>query len=525
VTIPDNAIGSTKDNITITAHGTGVSAENTCTAQVTITRGVNIQVAPPVQENVAQENVTFIVKVSNIGNVKDNFNLSLSDNENWSPTLDNYRFDNVAPGENRVTTLRVTIPENAKPSTEDNITVTSTSQTDNTIKDNDSCLVHVAINRGVRVSISPGENSAFPGKSTTFTVTITNTGDNSDNYVLTKRDNLSWGLSLADNLMENMAPRASRTTKLTVSIPENAAPDATDTITVTATSLDNENVTDNGTCIAHSTAITRGVSVSISPVESEGMQGRGLSYTVAVTNTGNVTDNYDLTASDNAGWSPSISEDSLEVPAGENHTATLSVTVPDDAAPGTRDRITVTATSQENGAVTASASCVGQALLLKRVEVEISPGYRSGSPNDTLYFTVKVTNTGRATDSFSLKTSASGGWLSDVELSSLTLDPGEFDNATLSVLVPSDAKKGDTGIIEVRAISTTDPTIQGADTCRAIVSASSAIGGILSIPWIQIIIIAAIIAGVVFAVGYLTRRRGRGRGRRGLLKALTLHFF
>ena len=519
VNIPSNATGCTWDNIWVKAtsqDNAAVFDNKSGLAHVKIARVVDVSVSPDYQENVRRENVAFTVIVKNTGNVLDNYALAVGDNENWGPKLDDNLFVNIAPGDNRTTTFRITIPDNALLGTEDNITVTATSQTDNTIKDNDSCLVRVIINRGVRVSISPGENSAFPGEDVTFAVTVTNTSDNSDNYVLQASDNLLWGLSLADNSMENIAQGGSRTTKLTVSIPENAAIDARDNITVTATSRENEDVTDNATCTAHSTAVTRGVMVSISPAEEDGMQGSGLSYTVAITNTGNVVDNYNLAVSDNAGWSPSISEDTLEVPAGENRTATLSATVPDNAVPGTRDRITVTATSQKNGAITSSASCVGRALLLERVEVRISPGYLSGYPKDTLYFTVYVTNTGRATNSFDLRTSASGSWLSQVEPPLLTLDAGETENAILSVLIPADAKESDTGIVEVRAISTTNSLVQSADTCRAIVFAAKP-GGVLSIPWLQIIIIAALIVGAVFTVGVLTRRRRQsieGRGRR-----------
>jgi uncharacterized membrane protein len=520
VTIPTGAENGARDNIRVTVTSqTDNTIENTasCIAHATVVRGVDVQVTPSVQENARRENVTFTVTVKNTGNVLDNYALTVGDNENWEPTLDDNLFANIAPGDNMQTTLMVTVPENAVPGTEDNITVTATSLIDNTIKDNESCTVRVAFTYGVKVSISPGENSAFPGENVTFTVTVMNTGDNSDNFVLHAGDNLQWELSLVDNLMENIAPEGQRTTKLTVSIPDNAAPDARDNITVTASSSENENVTDNATCIAHSTVIARGVEVSISPTVADGMPGDSLSYTVAVTNTGNVPDNYDLTVIDNAGWSPSISEATLEVPVRENSTATLGVTVPDNAAPGTSDMITVTATSQENSVITASASCSGLALLLKRVEVRISPGYLSGSPGDTLYFVVYITNAGLARNSFDLRTSASGNWLSQVEPSSLTLDPDETENVTLSVLIPSNAKEGDTGIVEVRAISSSDQSVQGADTCRAIVFGAKPGGGVLSMSWIWILLIAALIAVVVFTIGYLTRRRRRGGKRRDVL--------
>jgi uncharacterized membrane protein len=371
----------------------------------------------------------------------------------------------------------------------------------------------------VRVSISPSENSALPGGNVTFIVTITNAGDNSENYVLHARDNLGWGLSLADNLMENIAPGGSRTTRLTVSIPENAAPDTRDNVTVTVTSGENENVSDTATCIARSIPISRGVRVSISPPEARGMPGDRLDYAVRVTNTGNIADSYDLDVRDNAGWGLSLTEYILDIPIGEYNTALLRVTVPENAPAGTIDNITVIATSRVNRAITASASCVGIALPLKRVEVRISPGYRTGSPGDVLYYTVTVTNAGHIADNYSLRTSASGDWPSYIQPSKLALEPGRSDNATLSVVIPPEASWGDTGIVEVRAISMTDPMIQGADTCRAVVPSAGEMVG-LSIPWIQILIIAALISGTVFAVGYLMHRRGK-RAHQSILRALS----
>ena len=79
-------------------------------------------------------------------------------------------------------------------------------------------------------------------------------------------------------------------------------------------------------------------------------------------------------------------------------------------------------------------------------------------------------------------------------------------------------------IFYVWAISSADQMVRANDTCSAIALELGKEAG-SSIPWIQIIkfiMIAAIIAGAVFAVGYLTRRRGRGGMRRNLLRTLTL---
>jgi uncharacterized membrane protein len=525
VTVPSNAIVGTSDTITVKAIGTGDNGLDSCTAQATApalppAAGVTMSISPSSQRGTPGTTLNYTVTVTNTGNITDNYSLTVTDNAGWSPSISPTSLS-VSPSSSENATLSVTIPDNAFVGSKDNITVTATSRTDNTIKDNDSCIVHVAIARGVRVSISPGENSAFPGENVTFTVTVTNTGDNADNYVLRASDNMGWKLSLAENSLGNVAPGRTRTTALTVAIPRNAAPDTRDKITVTATSRENENVTDNTTCIVRSIAITRGVSVSISPAEVDGMPGDRLSFTIEVTNTSNIIDNYDLTVSDNAGWNPSISENTIEISARENRSVTLGVTIPENAMPETMDKITVTATSRENAAVSNSATCLARALILRRVEVTISPGYRNGPPGAMLNSTVRVTNTGQAADNYMLVVNGTTGWRTSIVPDSLALEPGESGEATLTITVPS-GSDGSSMIFYVWAISSVNRAVRANATCRALALVIGE-GMELSIPWswIQIIIIATIIVVVVFTVGYLTRRCGRGR-RRSILRKLAL---
>ncbi|MBA7691642.1 hypothetical protein ES703_100193 [subsurface metagenome] len=107
--------------------------------------------------------------------------------------------------------------------------------------------------------------------------------------------------------------------------------------------------------------IIRGVEVSISPSYQSGLPGTTLSYSVTVKNTGDVEDNYDLTVSDNAGWSLELENNLLEIPAGENKMTMLAVKIPGDALPGEEDEITVTATSMADPTVYDSASCIAHA--------------------------------------------------------------------------------------------------------------------------------------------------------------------
>ena len=103
----------------------------------------------------------------------------------------------------------------------------------------------------VAVDISPSENSAPPGENVTFTVTVINTGDVTDNYDLTVSDDAvpSWIPSLSENLLGNVGPGENRMVTLSVTVPENATSFDQNNILVAATSVENE-VTDSEVCIA-----------------------------------------------------------------------------------------------------------------------------------------------------------------------------------------------------------------------------------------------------------------------------------
>jgi hypothetical protein len=113
-----------------------------------------ISISPISQQGEQGEMLSYIVTVKNIGTEDNSYNLIVSDNMNWNLAPDDNRFDNVAPGENMVTTLRVTIPENAIPDEIDNITVTATSLTDNTVTASSSCTAQAKL----RVRLDIGWN-------------------------------------------------------------------------------------------------------------------------------------------------------------------------------------------------------------------------------------------------------------------------------------------------------------------------------------------------------------------------------
>jgi len=212
-----------------------------------------------------------------------------------------------------------------------------------------------------------------------------------------------------------------------------------------------------------------GVDVSVSPGHQDGAQGETLRYVVTVTNTGDNQDTYDLAASDNTGWSPSLSKNSLAIPSKASDTVTLSVTIPGNASVCTVDGITVVATSRTSSNITGENICTAHVIQagLRVVRISITPENQSGAPGATLQYTVNVTNGSNQVHVFDLQISGGAGWEPRVSPSSLTLAAGASGTATLSVTVPSRVSGGSSVGIAVTATSRTDPTLSASASCIA----------------------------------------------------------
>jgi len=105
--------------------------------------GVSVSISPDYLSGLPGETLDYTVTVRNIGENVDTYDLTISDNENWGPTLSENLLENIGPGENGTITLTVKIPENAPLGAEDEITVTAQSLANPSASDNASCIVRV----------------------------------------------------------------------------------------------------------------------------------------------------------------------------------------------------------------------------------------------------------------------------------------------------------------------------------------------------------------------------------------------
>ena len=144
VTIPGGVMPLTEDNITVIATSQAdntISAENNCIAQMALVRRVTVTISPSESSGLPGKTLTYTATVKNIGNVWDNYYLTKTDELGWI-VAENFAWAYLGPSDSKSVQFSVTIPENAKPDTEDNITVTAICQENSQIRDNASCIAH-----------------------------------------------------------------------------------------------------------------------------------------------------------------------------------------------------------------------------------------------------------------------------------------------------------------------------------------------------------------------------------------------
>ena len=170
----------------------------------------------------------------------------------------------------------------------------------------------------------------------------------------------------------------------------------------------------------------------------------GVSYTLKVTNTGNMTDTVSLVASAEVGIEGSVlgsfSESSIELEAGASTEVTLTVKGDLLTEPGNY-AISVTATSGTDSTMTAEATTTTtiEVPVIAGVSLEIvgDDALSTMDAVEGVSYTLKVTNTGNMADTVSLVASAEvgieGSVLGSFSESSIELEAGASVVVTLMV--------------------------------------------------------------------------------------------
>lgn len=461
-------ITETTVNVAEWTAGTGlVSGSDMATATVTIEPvmyGVELS-ADMSASGQPGDVVTYTVSITNVGNISSGFMLTVEDSV-WATTLST---DTVVLDVGEVDTFEayVTIPLTATDGLMDTALVMATSAAGlsgggvatDTVELTTSAFIAPVY--GVELSADMSA-SGQPGEVVTYTVSITNVGNISSGFVLTVEDSI-WSTSLSDSSIVLDVGEVD-TFEAYVTIPLTATDGMMDIALVMATSaagLSGGGVATDTVELTTTAFVVPVYGVELSAdMSASGLPGDVVTYTVSITNVGNISSGFMLTVEDSV-WATSLSGNSIVLDVGEVDTFEAYVTIPLTATDGMMDTALVMATSAAGlsggGVATDTVELTTSAVENAVYAVDLSADMAmTGTAGSMVTYTISITNNGNVQDTFDLEVTAV--WTTTLSTSSVVLNAGETDEITVVVYIPADAANLDEDMAMVTATSQGDDT-------------------------------------------------------------------
>lgn len=145
------------------------------------------------------------------------------------------------------------------------------------------------------------------------------------------------------------------------------------------------------------------------------------------------------------------------------------------------------------------------------VEVSISPNSGSGGPGENVTFVVTVKNAGQENDEYKLTATSKAGWILQIKPASLTLAGGASGNATLRVMIPSDARGNTLAHIDVDVRSEKNPLGDfNIGRCTVYVMGTDEV----EIPYLVILFAILVIVGAILVARWLSHKVQRAGPKR-----------
>ena len=383
---------------------------------------VNLTVDNETKTTDVGENATYILTVTNTGNADDSFNLTVINPDNASVVGLNKTQVMLSASATETVSLNI---GNATVGTF-RVNVTATSQGDLSKSDfvnTTTTVVPVAV-YGVDLTVDEEAKTTVEGENATYILTVNNTGnaDDSFNLTVTNLDNAS--VVYLNKTQVTLSPSATETVSLNVG----NATVGTFRVNVTATS---QNDSSKSAFVNTTTTVaTYGVNLTVDAAAKTTIEGENATYILAVNNTGNVDDSFNLTVinPDNASV---VYLNKTQVTLSASATETVSLNVA-NATIGTF-RVNVTATSQGDSSKIAYVNTT-TTVATYGVNLTVDAEAKTIVEGKNVTYMLTVNNTGSIEDTFNLTYSnQDNASVVDLNRTQVTLNASESENVSLTV--------------------------------------------------------------------------------------------